>query len=82
MENQAAKKFGGSVMPKNMHIVAGKNLAVVQNYEEGRNLHAIAGKPAKVFIRATNVFRKEAGKWKMIGHHTDLISYLEKKVIC
>jgi len=28
-----------------------------------------------VSIRATNVFRKEGGQWKMIGHHTDLLPF-------
>jgi ketosteroid isomerase-like protein len=33
------------------------------------------GKSKKVSIRATSLFRKESGKWKMIGHHTDLLSF-------
>jgi ketosteroid isomerase-like protein len=32
--------------------------------------------PEKVSIRATNIYRKENGQWKMIGHHTDLLPYL------
>jgi hypothetical protein len=24
------------------------------------------------------VFRKENGKWKMVGHHADILPYLEK----
>ncbi len=34
------------------------------------------GKVQEVRIRATNLFRKEDGKWKMIGHHTDTLPYL------
>ena len=48
----------------------------VQNYEKGMNIDA-QGKQQKVSIRATNVFHKEDGKWKMIGHHTDQLSYLK-----
>ena len=31
-----------------------------------------AGKPVKVSHRATNVFRREEGQWRLIHHHTDL----------
>jgi ketosteroid isomerase-like protein len=77
-ESQAAMKLGGSVQPKDIHLVVGADLAVVQNYEEGTNINA-KGKAAMVSIRATNIFRKENGAWKMIGHHTDLLPYLQKK---
>jgi ketosteroid isomerase-like protein len=43
----------------------------------GSNLDA-EGRPLQVSIRATNVFRKENGDWKMIGHHTDLLPFLNK----
>jgi ketosteroid isomerase-like protein len=76
-KKQAAMKLGGSVEPAQIHVVIGKEIAVVQNYENGKNTNA-AGKPQKVSIRATNVFRKENGKWKMIAHHTDLLPYLAK----
>jgi ketosteroid isomerase-like protein len=74
---QAAKKLGGTVKPQGMRTTVGRDIAIVSNYEEGENTNA-GGKPAKVSIRATNVFRKDDGKWKMIGHHTDLLPYLEK----
>ncbi len=76
-EEQTAKKLGGTVKPQGMRITIGRDIAIVSNYEEGENTH-VAGKPAKVSIRATNVFRHEGGKWKMIGHHTDLLPYLLK----
>jgi ketosteroid isomerase-like protein len=57
--------------------MVGPEVAVVQNYEKGENTNA-DGKPQVVSIRATSVFRKEGGQWKMIGHHTDPLPYLEK----
>lgn len=75
-EAQAAKKLGGSVQPEEMHVTVGGGLAVVSAYEKGENTNA-DGKPATVSIRATNLFRKEDGKWKMIGHHTDLLPFLQ-----
>ena len=76
-EAQAAMKLGGKVEPADMRITVGTDLAVVSNYEKGENINA-KGEPQKVSIRATNLFRKENGAWKMIGHHTDLLPYLEQ----
>jgi ketosteroid isomerase-like protein len=76
-EVQAAMKLGGKVEPVDMRITIGKDLAVTQNYEKGENTNA-DGKTQSVSIRATNLFRKENGKWKMISHHTDLLPYLKK----
>jgi ketosteroid isomerase-like protein len=76
-EAQAAMKLGGKVEPADMRITVGKDLAVTHNYERGENTNA-DGKTQTVSIRATNLFRKEDGKWKMIGHHTDLLPYLKK----
>ena len=76
-ETQAAMKLGGTVKPENMTITVGNNLAFTINYEKGSNVDS-EGKPIEVSIRATNIFRKEDGKWKMIGHHTDLLPFLQK----
>lgn len=76
-ETQAALKLGGKVEPKEMRITVGSDLAVVSNYEMGQNV-VEDGKPQNVTIRATNLFRKENGNWKMIGHHTDILPFLQK----
>ncbi len=76
-EGQAAKKLGGKVEPADIRITVGQDIAIVSDIEKGENTNA-AGKVEKVSIRATNLFRKEGGKWKMIGHHTDLLPYLAK----
>lgn len=76
-ETQAALKLGGKVEPKEMRITVGHDLAFVSNYEIGQNVSA-DGKPQAVTIRATNLFRKESGNWKMIGHHTDILPFLQK----
>jgi len=51
------------------------NMAVAHNYEIGNS--ELGGKPEHIFIRATNVFLKKDGKWKMISHHTDKMAILE-----
>ena len=76
-DRQAAKKLGGKVDPADVHITSSPTLAVVHYYEKGENV--IDGKPQPVNIRATTTFRKEGGQWKVIGHHTDTLAYLQKK---
>ncbi len=76
-EEHAAMKLGGKVTPDQMEITAGQDIAITHNYEIGENFDK-DGKRQEVSIRATNMFRKEGDQWKMIGHHTDLLPYLEK----
>ena len=76
-ESQAALKMGGKVWPEEMKISVGRDIAITSNYEKGENL-TVDGKKQTVSIRATNVFRKENGQWKMIAHHTDVLPFLAK----
>jgi len=76
-EIEAGMKLGGKVEPVSTRITVGGNLASVQCLEVGNNLNA-EGKPEDVSIRSTSLFRKENGQWKMISHHTDLLSFLEE----
>lgn len=75
-ESTAALNLGGNVEPEAIHTIIGHDLAIVTCKEVGNNVDA-NGEPVLVSIRATNVFRKENGAWKMIGHHTDLLPFLE-----
>ena len=77
LASQAAMKLGGSIKPRQVKITAGSELATVSNMEVGSNV--IGGKKSVVSLRATSIYRKENGQWKMIGHHTDLIPAMEKK---
>ena len=76
-EQQTKMKLGGKVRPEGIRIAVGEHISVVQNYEKGENIN-VEGHRKLVSIRATNVFRKENGDWKMIGHHTDLLPFLDK----
>jgi ketosteroid isomerase-like protein len=76
---QADLKLGGEVLPDETHVTVGRDLAIVQCREVGHNLDA-NGRPLQVSIRATNIFRKEDGEWKMIGHHTDLLPFLDQSL--
>jgi ketosteroid isomerase-like protein len=77
LASQAAMKLGGSIKPTQVKITAGSDLATVSNIEVGSNV--IGGRKSAVSLRATSIYRKENGQWKMIGHHTDLIPGMEKK---
>ena len=79
-EEQAAAKLNGKVEPYGLRVTVGDDLAFTQCYEKGSNLDA-DGNTVQVSIRATNVFRKENGEWKMIGHHTDLLPFLVKETL-
>ena len=72
---QAAMKMGGKIESLDMHSFTGQDLAITQNYEQGENKDQ-DGKVVTVKIRATNIFRKENGEWKMENgkwSHTILI---------
>ena len=75
--SQAAMKMGGSIKPAQVKITAGSDLATVSNMEVGSV--AIQGKKKAISLRATSIYRKEKGQWKMIGHHTDLIPRMAKR---
>ncbi|MFM8432163.1 MAG: nuclear transport factor 2 family protein [Bacteroidota bacterium] len=44
--------------------------------EEGETMSA-EGKTVVVRFRATNIFKMENGKWKMVHYHTDISQPLE-----
>jgi ketosteroid isomerase-like protein len=71
---QAAKKLGGKVGVAELSVIAGPEVGVATYLEKGENI--IDGEPRPVSIRTTTSFRKEAGRWKVIGHHTDTLPYL------
>jgi uncharacterized protein (TIGR02246 family) len=39
-----------------------------------------AGEPSSLEVRATNVYRKENGEWKMVHHHSDFDAEFAEKV--
>ncbi|MGD9632397.1 MAG: nuclear transport factor 2 family protein [Pirellulales bacterium] len=72
---QAGLKLGGEIRQEGIQAKIGADLATVECYEVGENL--VDGKATPVSLRATNVYRKENGEWRMIGHHTDKLPFLE-----
>jgi len=76
-ETQAALKLGGKLVASEMQVTAGRDIAAVSDIEKGENLN-VKGEIQKVSILATNIFRKEDGQWKMIGHHVDRLPQMAK----
>lgn len=74
-EQQAKLKLGGRVEPVGLRVVANDDFGITVGYERGTNFKN--GKQVNVDIRATNVFRRENGKWKMVSHHTDLFPWVQ-----
>ena len=76
-DGQASRKLGGHVAPVQTNMIISDAIAVVSTIEQGENTNA-AGKTERLSLRATNVFRREQGAWKMIAHHTDPLPYLKR----
>lgn len=66
----AGLRLGGEVRPVDPVVHVAGELAVCHNFEYGQN-RVMEPLKASIKIRTTNIFRKENGVWKMIGHHTD-----------
>ena len=75
-EAQAALNLKGKVKCEYMQVTAGPVIGIAQCRIVGENF--VDGKPRKVSIRTTSTFRQDDGQWKMIGHHTDLLPFLQK----
>lgn len=78
-EEEAALKLGGKIEAHNAHVTLGNDLAFVQCFEIGEN--EFDGQTVQVSIRATNIFRKENGQWRLISHHTDVLPFLQKEAL-
>lgn len=76
-QKEAGMKLGGKVTCKSLVVHAGTDMGYTVCVEEGENMSA-DGKPVVVSHRATNVFRLENGKWKLVHHHTDLSPQLQE----
>ncbi len=68
-EKVAELASGGKVELKDqlLHVVG--DMACEAGVERGQV--KLAGRPVAIDHRVTNIYRREAGAWKMIHHHTD-----------
>ncbi len=66
----AAMVKSGKVAAEDVLVQAGGDMGYTTCVERGENVDR-EGKTIAVNHRATNIFRREAGKWKLVHHHTD-----------
>jgi ketosteroid isomerase-like protein len=69
-EQVAALRGGGQVTIRSALIQVVGDLAYEVGIEAGEN--TFVGPPTCFGYRVTNIYRREAGVWKMIHHHTDI----------
>lgn len=67
---QAEKSLGAKAEPFDRHVTVGTDLAVSCNAIRGQ-VQLPDGSMAQIEARASSVYRKEGGVWKMIAHHVD-----------
>ncbi len=77
-KSQVALKLGGKVAPKDITINVIDNSAYTYQLVISADSET-SGINKEVALRASSVFRKENGEWKMVGHHVDIIPQLEKE---
>ncbi len=66
----AAMNLDGRIEVTDVHMVEGPDLGYTTCTEHGID-HVINGQLVNITHRATNVFRREPGGWKLVHHHTD-----------
>jgi ketosteroid isomerase-like protein len=70
-EREARMKLGGRIVCEDRLIRATEDMGYVLCVEVGENMTE-DGKPIAVRHRATNIFRREGGRFQLAHHHTDL----------
>jgi ketosteroid isomerase-like protein len=69
-EQLAPQATNGQVSIRDQLIRVGGDLAYELNAEYGEV--TLGGQRVPIEHRVTNIYRREAGSWKMVHHHTDL----------
>ena len=66
---QAAAVESGEVRPRDVRFFSSGDLGATVGLERGHVV--IGGHWSVVAARSTNLFRREGGQWRLIGHHVD-----------
>jgi ketosteroid isomerase-like protein len=69
-ENVAGIASDGEVTLTDQLIQAAGDMAYEAGIEQGH--FKLGGKQVSIKQRVTNIYRREAGTWKIVHHHTDL----------
>lgn len=74
-EQIASLVSGGQVTVHDLLVRVGSDLAYTIGTERGEA--TLAGQQVQFEHRVTNIYRREAGSWKMVHHHVDLSSEMQ-----
>ena len=77
LETIATMEMGGRVEPRDLVIRVFGDLGYAFCIQRCEHLNA-EGQRVDEDIRATSIFRREDGKWRLIYHHADFSPVLEK----
>ena len=69
-DRAAALHLGGKIDVSDVHMVECDDMGFSFCVEHGID-HAQNGQVFSITHRATNVFRREVGGWRLVHHHTD-----------
>ena len=69
-EQVAQLASGGKVELKDQHICVAGDVGYEAGVEKGQL--KLAGQQVGIEHRVTNIYRREAGGWKIVHHHTDV----------
>ncbi len=75
--HQTRMRMGGEVLPQEVSIVVAGEMGYAICIERGEDLRP-DGEPVLIDHRATNVWRREDGEWKMVHHHADIAHGLQQ----
>ncbi len=67
---EAAMDMSGAVVPEDVRFGEADDMGFSTCIERGIGMR-VGGEPVEVCHRATNIFRREAGGWRIVHHHTD-----------
>jgi len=78
-EKQAKLKIGGKAEPKDVKVFVSGDMAMTSQFTVGTN--RFDGKDVPVKLRATSVFLKKDGEWRIVRHHVDVIGDLRNTLV-
>jgi len=76
--NAARHNLTGRIAPSQILVVVDREMGF-SVCEESGDLRGSDNLPFKVSGRATNIFRLENGRWKLVHHHADPIAELSQR---
>ena len=78
---QAAAAFSDGRVTVEDEVVVPLTSEVAYQVGTERGGGTVAGEPVEFAQRVTNIYRREAGTWKIVHHHTDFVPAMAEIVV-